>query len=358
METPLTKTGVQLHGVKLNLEANHPLLLDYALRHLNSLATAPWPAPDLAVKCLWSRPAGEQKAGPFAVNGGLNIIGKRMLGNAEELIWLDTLKMKGLQLRFQRTRERFNFEVAYGFHPKKEKLERLPEYEYKAYFSLMSYLVYYPIIWYLEQARGWMVLHASALATAQGGVMIGGLGGVGKTTTCVALMQRGGMELMSENLIFTDGEFIYSCQEPIRMDENSLAMLGSGTNAAGLLPMAFPEGLKDKWLFHLAHNALPEKVRPAVLFLPQFSSKSYWRELAPEVAVEKIMAMNRLTRELDDYGWYAAALDMHWPKASQTARRVEVLRKFAERIRCFELGVVRAAGVGTVVEDIIRVVHS
>ena len=70
------------------------------------------------------------------------------------------------------------------------------------------------------------------------------------------------------------------------------------------------------------------------------------------------MAMNRLTRELDDYGWYTAALDMLWPKANQAQRRIEVMRRFVERIRCFELGVVRASGVGAVVEEITRIVHS
>jgi hypothetical protein len=358
METPFIKTGVRLHGVRLNLEANHSRLIKYALAHLNGLVEPPFNAPDLSVKCLWSQREWDEKAVPFAVNGGLNVIGKRMLGNAEELVWLDTLKMKGLQLRFQRTAEQFVFEVAYCFHPKKEKLERSPEYEYKAYFSLMSYLVYYPMMWYLERARSWMVLHASALATAAGGVMIGGLGGVGKTTTCVALMQRKGVALMSENLIFTDGEFIYPCYEPIRLDENSLVMLGGDPTVVGLRPMAFPEGLKDKWLFHPAQHAVPEKVKPAVLFLPQFSSKSYLRQLAPELAVEKIIAMNRLTRELDDYGWYTAALDLLWPKASQAQCRIEVLRRFAERIRCFELGVVRASGVAAVAEEITRIVHS
>ncbi len=73
-----------------------------------------------------------------------------MLGNADELIWLDTLRMTGLQLRFCRQPGQWVFDVAYNFHPKKDKLAHLPEYEYTKYFSLMSYLVYYPLMWYLE----------------------------------------------------------------------------------------------------------------------------------------------------------------------------------------------------------------
>jgi hypothetical protein len=135
-------------------------------------------------------------------------------------------------------------------------------------------------------------------------------------------------------------------------------MLGDARGMAGLIPMEFPEGLKPKWLFHVAKNENPERVQPAILFLPQFSSKSYLTELAPELALEKILAMNRLTLELDDYGWYAAALDMHWPMASRAAQRIEVFRQFVQRITCYELGIDRSAGVGAVVEDIRRVVHS
>ncbi|MGH7494240.1 MAG: hypothetical protein ACREOO_17860, partial [bacterium] len=264
METPKTKLGVRMHGVALTLETDHPPLLAYAAEHLNGLVESPVAAPDLKVKCYWSEDDGEAETNPFPAGEAMNVIGKRMVGNADELIWLDTLRMKGLQLRFRREGWQWIFEVAYRFHAKKEKIENLPEYEYKRYFSLMSYLVYYPLIWYLENSRGWTVLHASALAGAHGGIMIGGLGGVGKTTTCVALMQRDGIELIAENIIFTDGEFIYPCYEPIRLNEGSLAMLGEN-NRNGLVPMAFPEGLKDKWLFHISANTLPEKIKPALL---------------------------------------------------------------------------------------------
>ncbi|MDZ7342958.1 MAG: hypothetical protein ONA90_00420, partial [candidate division KSB1 bacterium] len=257
------RLGVRMHGASVTLESNHAPLLDYAVEHLHDLVETPGLSPDVAVKCHWSQGDWDPEANPFPSSEAVNVIGKRMLGNPDELIWLDTLRMKGLQLRFRRDHGRWLFEVAYRFHPKKEKAENLPEYEYKKYFSLMSYLVYYPLMWHLERSLGWTVFHASALASPAGGILIGGLGGVGKTTTCVALMQRPGIELVAENIIFTDGEWIYPCYEPIRLDENSLAMLGN--DLKGLAPMAFPEGLKDKWLFHLRVNGRLTKVKPAAL---------------------------------------------------------------------------------------------
>ncbi len=345
--------GVRMHGAHLTLDSNHAPLLAYAQEHLRGLTEAPAPAPELRVYCHWSQGEWDEEANPFAVSRPLNVIGKRMLGNEHELIWLDTLRMKGLQLRFAREHEGWRFDVAYCFHPKKEKLESLPEYEYKKYFSLMSYLVYYPVMWHLESLRGWTILHASALASGRGAIMIGGLGGVGKTTTCVALLQRPGLSLISENIIFTDGDFIYPCMEPIRLDEGSLALLGE--NPPGLRRMQFPESLKDKDMFHVASAEGAEQVAPAALFLPQFTAQRYVRPLAPKLAAEKMIAMNRLTRELDDYAWYAAALEMHWPQAGRAAKRVEVLQRLTQRTRCYELGIDRNAGVQAVVDDVLGV---
>ncbi len=344
--------GVRLHGVTLNLESNHSPLIAYAAEHLNELAIAPHATPQLTVRCEWTQGDGDPEQNPFRAEGALNVIGKRMLGNSETLIWLDTLRVKGLQLMFRREGEHWLFDVAYRFHPKKEKIESLPEYEYKKYFSLMSYLVYYPLIWQLETFRGWTILHASALASEAGAIMIGGLGGVGKTTTCIALLQRPGIELISENIIFTDGEFVYPCPEPIRMDENSLKILGE--NPAGMSRMRFPEGLKEKSMFHVQLSAAGRKVKPAALFLPQFSPQRYCRPLASDLAAEKMFAMNRLTRELDDYFWYASALEMHWPRAGQGANRMAALQRFTQNAKCFELGIDRWAGVEAVVEDILR----
>ncbi len=352
--------GIRMHGVTLTLESNHTPLLAYAAEHLKGLAGAPVQTPNLVVRCAWSQGEWDAQANPFPADpglprafgragGALNVIGKRMLGNDHELIWLNTLRLPGLQLRFSRAGDSLLFDVAYRYHS--QKIETTPDYEYTKYFSLMSYLVYYPLMWYLENFRGWTILHASALASANGGIIIGGLGGVGKTTTCVALLQRPGISLVSENLIFTDGDFIYPCNEPIRLDAGSLAMLGE--NPAGLMPMAFPEGLKKKWFFHLRTNGQSQKVKPAALFLPQFTAQRFVTPLTSDLATEKMVAINRLTRELDDYSWYAAALEMHWPNIGQAKNRLEVLRRFAENVRCYELGIDRSAGVEAVVEDIL-----
>ena len=342
--------GVRLHGATLNLECDRPEFLDYARRHLAHLAGPATEAPDLEVRFRWSEGDWDPAANPFASRGTLGTIGKRMLGNPHELIWLDTLRMPGLKLRFERAAAGFRFEVDYRYEPKVRRGEPVPEYHTKRWFSLMSWLVYYPLLWWLRRSRGWDVVHASALDTEAGGVLIGGLGGVGKTTTCVALLARPGVTLLSENLTLTDGTWMYACYEPIRLDEASLSRFDA--SLPHLAEMPFPEGLKKKRLFH-AHR-ICERTLPTALFLPEFGDAGAVETLAGELAAEKLGAASRLTRELEDFAAYAAALDLHWPDPSHTAEREEALRALARRTRGFRLVIDRRAGVEPVVDAVLH----
>src|SRR2546426_3557276 len=295
--------GVAMHGATLALETGHAPLAAYAREHLGRLAVPAAGAPDLEVCAHWSEADGE--ADPAENGDGLDVIGKRMRAGSDELMWLDPLRMKGLELRFRRLGARWRFDVHYRYSPRSaEKLR--PHEEYKRYFSLMSYLVYYPLMWRLERARGFVPLHASALAGRGGAIVIGGVGGVGKTTTCIAMLRRPGIALLSENLVFTDGASVYACEEPVRLDPGSLELLGGVPPA--LTPMTFPEGLKEKELYHVV-SPRDGGVAPWGVFLPRFSGGRGARRLPAGIAVEKFAAMNRLTRELDDYAWYSAALD-------------------------------------------------
>ncbi len=344
------KTGVNIHGVRINVTSNNPKLVAYAGEHMGGLTTEPTIKPDIEVHCEWSVGDWEPEANPFETNGQTHIYGKRMLGQNNDLIWLNTLRMKGLKLRFQREGSVLKFHVDYCYHPKKER-EGL-DYEYKRYFSLMSYMIYYPLFWYLENFRGWTLMHASALETEHGGVMIGGLGGIGKTTTCIALIQHANAKLISENIIFTDGQKLYPCYEPIRLNPDSIEMLSE--NFQGLRKMNYPEGLKDKSMYHINTESLPTSVPAKALFMPSFSPTRYVKPYDTKKCAEKMAAANRLTREIDDYYWYASALEMLWPKEGQSALRGAVMHKLAETAACYELGIDRNAGVEAVVEDIMN----
>ena len=341
--------GVTMHGVRLNLESAHDTLVAYAREHLGGLATDALADPDLEVRCLWSEGARDDTGNPFPAEAPLERIGKRMLGNADELQWLDPQRMLGLQLRVRRRDRGWGFDVAYRYHPGEKHRHELREYEYKKFFSLMSYLVYYPVFWYVERTRGCTLVHAAALGTGMGAVLVGGLGGVGKTTLSMALSRQPGFTLGAENLSLTDGSSVLPCHEPIRLDPNSVRLLGP---MPGLMPMRFPAGLKEKHLFHVRPAVADPPWAPRALFLPHFSTRRVTR-LSPGEAAERFLAMNRLTLEVDDYVWFASALDLHWPSPGLTARRTSAVEGLTRRAACFDLGVDPTAGVAAAVADVL-----
>jgi hypothetical protein len=341
-----------MHGVTLNLQCNYDRLLEHIACLLEGHTCAPWESPHLVVTGHWlSRPA-QDEPGPLAETTGLDGFGKRMHLSRDQLVWSDVYRDKDLQLRFHRHGATVAFDVVYRYAPSVKKLAKYPDFEEKKFFDLLRYLVLFPIAWHLERTRGWILIHASAVASGDRAVLVAGPGGAGKTTTCVALAVRAGMTLITENLLFWDGAHIFPVPEPIRLTEASLALVGA--DAASLQSVSFRGGLKHKSLFQFPVQPSLPVVRPAVLFLPQFSSHGFVRRLAPGEACELLAASNRLTLEVNDYYWYTAALDLLWPQPGNAQRQLDVLQCLTATTPCYSLGIDRSAGVGPVVERVLQ----
>jgi hypothetical protein len=346
--------GVRMHGVRLNLRCDNARQLAYTADLLGEHACEPWSRADLEVEGRWltASPGDDARAPVFDVSG-LDAYGKRMHVGEDVLVWTDTFRDKDLQLRFTRRGQVLHCDVAYWFRPSIKKTAKYADYEQKKYFDLVRYLVFFPIAWHLRRTRGWEMIHASAVASDQGAVLIAGPGGAGKTTTSIALVARAGMTLLTENLVFSDGQHVYPVCEPIRLTAESLRLLGE--SAEELRGYAAAGGLKHKTMFVPPIDPEPAGVRPEIVFLARFSSPGFARSIPPPVARELIRATNVLTLELNDFYWYAAALDLLWPPVA--AARAEPLERLTATTPCYSLGIDRAAGVEPVVERILECLH-
>lgn len=341
--------GVRLHGAALTLRCDRPEVLAYARAHLAGLAGDATGDTDLDVRLLWFEGEGDPGSDPIPASQPLDANGGRTTGNREETLVLDTPRMPGLVLRVARNGERWHFDVAYRGASKRGHGAPATGDERPPWFSLMHWLVYYPLLWHLRRTRGMTPIHASALATVSGTVLIGGMGGTGKNTTCLALLARPGFRLLSESLTLTDGTRLYACPEPIRVDDESLPLLGGPRPA--LVPMDSPGGLEKERFYHA--SAPRECAEPGALYLPRLASRTFVEPLDSVVAAEQLHAMGRLTRELDDFEWLAAALDLRWPMAGLATRGPEALRAITSRMRCHTLGIDPARGVARVVRAIL-----
>jgi hypothetical protein len=346
----IDRIGIQVHGVTLNLRCTNPEQLEYVRALLGEHVREPWDRADLEVDAEWIvRAPGEDVEAPVFEVDGLDAFGKRMHLGEDRLVWTDTHRDPNLQLRFRKGPSGPAFDVAYQYRPSAKKLAKYADFERKKFFDLMRYLVWFPLAWHLRRTRGWDMIHASAVRDEDRGILIAGPGGAGKTTTSIALAARAGMTLLTENLVFCDGERIYPVFEPIRLTDESLELLGEATGV--LRPLEDGGGLKKKAMFVPPLDPDPAGVRPALVFLARFSPKGFARPLPPDVARDLIRATNQLTLELNDFYWYAAALDLLYPGGNEAAERV--LERLTRATPCLSLGIDRSAGVGAVVDQVL-----
>src|SRR6266542_1955220 len=99
------------------------------------------------------------------------------------------------------------------------------------------------------------------------------------------------------------GRHVFPMREPIRLTDDSLALLGE-QHRRMLVPLGLAGGAKGKSLFSVPDDHASWPLRPAALFVPRFTAPGSVRPIAPEVASELLWATNRLTLELNDFYWY------------------------------------------------------
>ncbi len=349
------RIGVSMYGVKLNVTCDHQEWLDHTVLLLGDRVCRPWDSPDLEAAGQWIVPGPDDGATRVFDVTGLDAFGKRMHLGPDVLVWSDTHRDRNLQLRFRRQGNVPVFDVAYHYRPSTKKLAKYDDFHRKKYFDLLRYLVLFPMAWHLERTRGWILIHAAAVLDGGRAVLIAGPGGSGKTTTSVALASRAGMPLLTENLVFSDGENVYPVEEPLRLTDESMGLLGDA--ADGLLGFRSVGGGKHKALFLLPAQRVSDAARPAMVFLPQFSEQGFARRITPAAACEQLQATNRLTLEINDYDWYTAALDLLWPQPGGAAARLAALQRLTATTPCFALGIDRSGGVEPVVDVILECLH-
>src|SRR2546422_4968249 len=162
-----------MQGVRLRIETEYGDLLDYVRMHLPDHIVETG-EPQVRVNVRWMEGEGDPDDGLLSFPGQeqLDRVGKRLLAGPDTLVWTNLLRIKNLALRFRACGESLEMDALYFYAPRKAKLEAEPNYRYKKFFGLMSWLVFYPLAWYLEHFRGIYLMHASGIDLAGQGIVI------------------------------------------------------------------------------------------------------------------------------------------------------------------------------------------
>jgi len=349
------KTMIEIQGVRLQVASNAPLFIDYVPRHLHAFTPEQEASADIEVNVLWVRDSQyDRKVHRFGGLEALDKIGKRMYGNEHELVCQSVTTVKHLQLRFRFDGQKLTVDAIARYRSKGD-LHLRDEANAaicKEFFKAMLHFVYYPVAWYLEYFRGLFLLHASAVEIDGKAIVISGVGGVGKSTTSVAMLMNAGARFISESLVFYDASDVYGCYEPIRIGDKSVEMLG--TTKGYLHETRISSLAKKKNIFHVAHDHLAAQAPVGAVFLPTFSYKTEARPLDPEAGVDRILAINSQSRKITDYYWFASALGMVWPRLGGAAQRVSTLGRMLGGARTYDLRIESNAGVEPVIDAILK----
>ena len=216
----------------------------------------------------------------------------------------------------------------------------------RVYAALIYYLVYFPLLWYLERTRQWYPLHASAVAWPQGAIVLAGLGGIGKSTLTLAFLRDPDARLLSENLILHDQERVYAFPEPIHLDDRSRKML---TGLDGRLESTGRMFSHNRHSYEVLASARVPSSVPRLFCLLRQGKELDLSRMSVQKTLRIVMSSDVLAREVNEYAQQAAALNFLSPMTDSFQQRIDALRRILDQTTCCVLTVRPGEDLGRVV---------
>lgn len=237
----------------------------------------------------------------------------------------------------------------------------LPAARERLFVGLIYYLVYFPWMWWLERERGWTLLHAGAVNTSSGsgtfgpwdGVVFSGLPGCGKSTTTLAFLNWPEWQIVSDNLLFTDGRQAFACVEPIHVDERTRALVGNGDDLHARIHATgrrFSHGRQD---YEVTAAARSLSTNPRALGFLHVGHEMAVRRLDADAGARRLLANDHLAKEWAAYQESAAAIHQLWPAVGDLERRRANLWTLAHAVPCYDVTVTRGEMVRHAVSTIL-----
>ena len=308
---------------------------------------------------------------PAESRSGLEQLGRRIWAGPHRLQHAEILRVPGLQMDIGWRDGALTVHAAYTWPTRRARwfaAVRASARE-RLFVSLIYYLVYFPCAWWLERERGWTLLHASAIATPEGGLVLSGLPGCGKSTAALAALNVPEWQIVSDNLLFTDGSQVFACPEPIHVDARTRALVGDGSTEASMVSSAEPlaEVLAGRVRstgrrfshqrqdYEIAPQARRSSTTPLALGFLHVGRETAVRHVDQAVAVRRLMANDCLAKEWMAYQESAAAMHAVWPGIGDQERRWGNLAALVRSIPCYDVTIARNGPVPQAVRTVTQV---
>ena len=207
-------------------------------------------------------------------------------------------------------------------------------YNHLKYIGLVYYLIYLPFLYYMERFRNLFLIHAGAVEFQGQGIILAGLGGVGKSTFSLGSMNVASCKFLSDNIIFHNETTIYPLPEPIALDSSSKEFIGNAEKH--LQPINIPSS-HNRMYYHVRPDYCCSAAIPKSIFWLQWGEANEIKPLAKDDCIKGILKINLLAKELREYYILAAAIDLAFPQPLSSAAYIESLSSLISTLNCYTL---------------------
>ena len=345
-----TSAAFELHGIRVRLESELPAFIDYA-----RAALEPWQVEDsgrfdIRSRLQWRDGLPPGKGGKDAKGaGGFDTMVWTRRPDRDLYVgeagaqWLRIDDFPDLQMELAMKGESVELTGRYFFHlaagSGAESLQRLrhrsqlEEMRGRRFSTLLYYLFYHPLLWWLSRGAGWQVLHGAAVATPIGAIVLAGMPGCGKSTLSVAMLADPRHRMISDNLVLHDGVNAMACPELLLLDENSRRLAGTG---AARLVATGEKRVFARDAYRIADVELSPQPIAALLHVER-ASEFALRPLDASESAARLRAANTMAKEVRRIAIMNEVLDVvsgarRYDEATAAARLAEAVPSFELRV--------------------------
>lgn len=335
---------VQLHGASLELRSSEADFMEYAARAVAAIGSPASRRPAILSRLEWvDGPRPRDLAAAFKTNDWKRQLDRDLYLDRNAAYWLRIDDFPDLVMKVSWSEGRLEVTGRYyyqiGKSPRWEGLRRLRYRNQRAalrarrFSTLVYYLVFHPLLWWLSRFDGWHAMHAAAVAVHGRTHVLAGLPGCGKSTLAVGALALPGAELLSDNLLLTDGESVRACPELLLLDEGSVARIGAAREHLTKVGdrRVFARDSYRAWLTRF------DPLRPSMIHLVHRSQCAERNALDPAWAATRLEAGNLLAKEVRRCRIMAQVLDL--VAGTRTPDERAVMMSLASSAPCFESGV-------------------
>jgi len=334
----------ELHGVRVRLDSELAAFTEYARAALEPYLVEDQGRFDIRSRLQWREsppPPRDAKAGGFEGMVWNRRPDRDLYIGEAGAQWLRIDDFTDFQLQLAMKERCVELTGRYFFHLTRggavESLQRLrhraqlDELRGRRFSTLLYYLFYHPLLWWLSRGAGWQVLHAGAVATRIGAVVLVGMPGCGKSTLAVAMLAAPDQRLLSDNLVLHDGERVMACPELLLLDERSRRIAGAGTRR---LVATGEKRVFARDAYRIADAELAPQSAGVLLHVER-ASEFQLKPLVPRESAARLRAANQMAKEVRRIAMMNEVLDM--VSGSRRHDEVTAADRLAAKVPSFSL---------------------